>query len=117
LDLAIDVDGKLVGEIQTYEPPDRPLPPAVYELGVALYDPEDRGNGVGTEAVRLLVGWLFRQGAERVQGAAAMTNVPMRRVFEKLGFGEVARIKVEGVAQLLYAISRSDWQCHSGFPE
>lgn len=70
VDLAIEVEGKLVGEIQTYAPTDRQLPPATYDLGVALYDPQDRRRGFGTQAVRLLVGWLFGIGADRVQGAA-----------------------------------------------
>jgi RimJ/RimL family protein N-acetyltransferase len=59
IDLAIEADGRLVGEIQTYRPPDRALPPAVYEIGVSLYDPTDRDKGWGTEAVRLFVDWLF----------------------------------------------------------
>jgi len=86
VDLALEVEGKLVGEIQTYVPTDRHLPPATYELGVALYEPQDRRRGFGTQAVRLLVGWLFGIGADRVQGAAALTNVPMRRGFQKLSF-------------------------------
>ena len=51
IDLGIEVEGGLVGDIQAYQPPDRSLPPAVYEIGVALYDPADRGKGLGTEAV------------------------------------------------------------------
>lgn len=113
VDLANEVEGKLVGEIQTYVPPDRPLPPAVYEFGVALYDPADRGRGVGTEAVRLSVDWLFGRGAARVQGAAAVTNAPMRRVFEKVGFKELDRIEVEGLSELLYALTSSDWERRS----
>jgi hypothetical protein len=31
IDLGIEMDGRLVGDIQTYRPPDRPLPHAVYE--------------------------------------------------------------------------------------
>jgi RimJ/RimL family protein N-acetyltransferase len=117
IDLAIQVEESLVGDIQTYLPSDRLLPPAVFEMGVALYDPARRGKGVGTEAVRLLVGWLFERGAERVQGAAAMTNAPMRRVFEKLGFEVVDTIDVEGVPEHLYAVSRPDWHRRSGSTE
>lgn len=109
MDLAIEADGSLVGEIQTYMPTDRRLPRGTYELGLALYDPTDRGKGFGTEAVGLLVEWLFGVGAERVQGAAALTNSPMRRVFEKLRFKEGARLDVEGISEVLYVISSDDW--------
>jgi RimJ/RimL family protein N-acetyltransferase len=110
IDLAIEADGRLVGEIQTYRPPDRSLPPAVYEIGVSLYDPADRGKGWGTEAMQLLVDWLFRQGAERVQGGTAVTNHPMRRVFDKLGFTVLGTLDVEGVAELLYGATKCEWQ-------
>ena len=107
--MAIETGGRLVGEIQTYVPPDRALSSGVYELGISLYDAADRGKGLGTETVRLFVGWLFERGAERVQGATAPTNAPMRRVFQKLGFGELAALQVEGAPEILYGISRSDW--------
>lgn len=111
--MAIEVEERLVGDIQTYPPSDRPLSPGVYEIGVALYDPADRGKGVGTDVVRLFVDWLFGEGADRVQGAAAVTNAPMRRVFEKLGFRGVGTIDVEGMAELLCAVSRSEWERRS----
>lgn len=110
IELGIEVEGGLVGDIQTYQPPDRSLPPAVFEVGVALYDPADRGKGLGTEAVQLFVGWLFRQGAERVQGGTAVTNSPMRRVFEKLGFTILGTLDVEEVPELLYGVTKSEWQ-------
>ena len=108
--MAIEVDGRLIGEIQTYVLPNRPLDLGVYEFGIALYEPGDRGKGFGTEAVRLFVGWLFLRGARRVQGAAAVTNTPMRRVFQKLGFEEVGPVDVDGVPEILFKISRSEWE-------
>lgn len=111
IDLAIEVEGRLVGDIQTYQPPNRSLPSAVHEIGVALYDPVDRGKGWGTEAIQLFVDWLFRgQGAERVQGGTAVTNHPMRRVFDKLGFTVLGELDVEGVPELLYGVTRSEWE-------
>lgn len=86
LDLAVEAEGRLVGEIDARRPK-RALPPGVFELGIALFDPTDRGRGYGSEAVELLVGYLFRdEAAERIQASTAVSNAAMRRVFEKLGF-------------------------------
>ena len=110
IDLAIEVEGRLVGDIQTYQPPNRSLPPAVYEIGIALYDPVSCGKGLGTETMQLFVDWLFRQGAERVQGGTAVANHPMRRVFDKLGFTVLGELDVEGVPELLYGVTKSEWE-------
>ncbi len=109
IDLAIEVDGRLAGQIQAYRPPGRTLPEGVHEIGVALFDPADQGKGLGTEAVRLFVGWLFEQGAQRVQGGTAVTNKPMRRVFERLGFRVRSTLNVEGVEELLYGVTKAEW--------
>src|SRR5438093_11056031 len=58
VDLAIEVDGRKIGEIQTYVPPGRALPADAFEVGIGIADPSLRGKGYGTEAVRLFVGWL-----------------------------------------------------------
>jgi len=87
LDLGIEVDGRLIGEIQARGHPAQTLPPAVYELGIVVYDRADRGRGHGLEAVALLTGWLFEEaGAARVQAGTAVDNAGMRRVLERLGF-------------------------------
>jgi RimJ/RimL family protein N-acetyltransferase len=109
IDLGIEVDGELIGHIQTYRPRDRSLPHGVYEMGVALWNADDRGKGYGQEAVRLLVAWLFQQGAERVQAGTAKTNRPMRRVLEKLGFTVIGELDVQGVHEALYGVSSFEW--------
>jgi RimJ/RimL family protein N-acetyltransferase len=88
LDLGIEVEGRLVGEIDARQPP-RSMPEGVFELGISLFDVADRGQGLGTEAVRLLTRHLFEtEDAERVQASTWVGNTAMRRVFEKLGFAE-----------------------------
>src|SRR6266542_1934683 len=68
LDLAIEADGRLIGELQARRRPAQTLPPGAVELGIVIHDPADRGRGIGSEAVALLTGWLFRSGeAERAQ--------------------------------------------------
>jgi len=116
LDLAIEVQGRLIGDIQARHPA-HAMPPGVYELGIQIYRLEDQGKGYGTDAVLLLTGWLFeRAGAERVQAGTATGNVAMRRVLEGLGF------TFEGVMRgfmagpsgredfALYGVTRADWQ-------
>jgi RimJ/RimL family protein N-acetyltransferase len=106
LNLAIDRDGGLVGTIQARTSPAQTLPAGVYEIGVILYQPRDRGHGYGAEAVDLLTTWLFESGkAERVQAGTAADNTAMRAVLERLGF------QLEGVMRGYGAMSdgtRSD---------
>jgi [ribosomal protein S5]-alanine N-acetyltransferase len=116
LRLAIEVDGRLVGEIDARCPPEA-FPPGVVELGIELYDGADRGRGHGGEAVRQLVERLFaREGAARVQASTAPGNAAMRRVLEKLGFTEEGTLRGfmptrEGREDyVLYALTRSDWK-------
>ena len=115
LRLAIDVDGRLVGEIDARCPPEA-FPPGVYELGIELYDEADRGCGHGAEAVRQLVERLFtRDGAERVQASTAPGNAAMRGVLEKLGFSYEGTLRGFMPARggredyVLYALTRADW--------
>jgi RimJ/RimL family protein N-acetyltransferase len=113
LDLGIEVDGRLVGQIEARRAPGF-VPPGVFELGLGLFGPE-RGRGYGSEAIALLTEHLFEaEDAARVQAGTLVDNAAMRRVFEKLGFTE------EGVMRdflpsgdgrgdcVLYAITRRD---------
>src|SRR5437870_12906494 len=71
LDLAIEADGRLIGELQARRRPAQTLPPGAGELGVVIHAPADRGRGIGSEAVAHLTGWPFRgRGAERGQRRA-----------------------------------------------
>jgi RimJ/RimL family protein N-acetyltransferase len=88
LDLGIEEQERLVGEIDARQPP-RSMPQGVYELGISLFETTDRGRGLGTEAVRLLTRYLFEnEDADRVQASTWVENHAMRRVFAKLGFLE-----------------------------
>ena len=110
LDLAIEADGLLVGEIGTYLPPNRTLPLRWFELGIGLFDEASRGKGHGTEAVVLFLDWLFEEaGATRVQAATIPGNAAMRRVLEKLGFVADRNIKEGGTEFIVYAVTRGRW--------
>ncbi|HEX5449672.1 MAG TPA: GNAT family protein [Gaiellaceae bacterium] len=84
LDLAIESDGRLAGSIEA-RTSQTALPPGVCELGIEL-EIRERGRGLGAEAIELLTDWLLDNGFERVQASTDVTNAPMRRVFEKLGW-------------------------------
>ena len=108
LDLAIEVDGSVVGDVQTQVP--HPLPPGVFQVGIGLFTAEDRGKGHGTEALSLLVDWLFgTRGARSIQGGTLPSNTAMRAVFDRLGFVEREPILVFGERHLLYVIERDEW--------
>ncbi|HYX88211.1 MAG TPA: GNAT family protein [Gaiellaceae bacterium] len=114
LDLGIESDGRLVGEIDARHPP-RSMPEGVFELGISLFDVHDRGRGLGTDAIRLLTRHLFdREGARRVQASTWVENRAMRRVFEKLGFVEEGVLRAYMPSErgrddyVLYAITRDD---------
>jgi [ribosomal protein S5]-alanine N-acetyltransferase len=116
LRLAIDVDGRLVGEVDARCPANA-LPPGVFEVGIELYDDADHGRGYGAEAVRQMVDRLFeREGAERVQASTAVDNRAMRRVLEKLGFvfeGTLRGFMPNPKGRddyVLYAVTRGDWR-------
>ncbi len=114
---AIEADGRLVGDAQGRSSEDA-MPPGVWEIGIELYDDDDRGRGFGREAVALLASHLFElEGAIRVQATTDLENASMRRVLEVLGF------EIEGVLRgfmpdpggrprdyAMYGMTRSDWE-------
>jgi RimJ/RimL family protein N-acetyltransferase len=105
LDLAVVVDGQVVGDLGG-RVGRRMLPPGVCELGVELWE-ERRGAGIGTEAIGLLTEWLHGNGFPRVQGGTDVRNAPMRRVFEKLGYeleGTMRSFMPDGDARADYVL-------------
>lgn len=87
LDLAVVVDGDVVGDVQARRDPAY-APPGVFDLGIGLFSSR-RGRGVGTTAIRLLTAFLFdEEHAIRVTLSTDLDNAPMRRVAEKAGFTE-----------------------------
>ncbi len=100
LDLGIEREGRLVGLIGARTAPQKCLPAGVFEIGVVLFLPRDRGKGYGREAVELLTRWLFDvAGAERVQAGTDARNGAMRSVLERLGF------RLEGIMRSYGAVS------------
>lgn len=108
LDLAIEVEGRCIGEIQTYLPPDRTIPPGAFEVGIVIYARSMRGRGYGTEAVRLLVDWLFAEAhATRVHMPTVPDNIAMRTVLERLGFATERTIQEIDHEFVFYVLTRA----------
>jgi RimJ/RimL family protein N-acetyltransferase len=90
--------------------------PSAIEIGIALF-PEYRGRGIGTEAQRQLVDYLFATTpVHRVQAGTETANVAEQRALERVGF------RREGVQRglyfragewrdsLMYGLVRDDWK-------
>jgi [ribosomal protein S5]-alanine N-acetyltransferase len=115
LDLGIEADGRLVGDI-TARNPKNAFPPGVFEIGITVFEDTDRGQGYGRKATELMTSLLFDEhGAGRVQATTAVGNAAMRRVLETLGFAQEGTMRAfmpgpdgrEDYA--LYAVTREDW--------
>jgi ribosomal-protein-alanine N-acetyltransferase len=79
-----DLDGRIVGHIEFF-------PPVgywdAYELSYQLYDEDFAGHGYTTEAVQLLVDYLFAtKKKHRIQLVIVPANTASRRIAEKCGF-------------------------------
>jgi RimJ/RimL family protein N-acetyltransferase len=62
------------------------------ELGIYIGDPECRGKGYGTEAVRLMLGFAFRMlGLQNVMLRVYEYNEAAIRVYGRAGFREFGR--------------------------
>lgn len=60
---------------------------ATGRLGVLIGEPADRGKGLGTEAVKVLLGYAFDYlGLRRVNLAVLASNPAAIHIYEKLGF-------------------------------
>lgn len=116
LDLAIEFEGRLVGEIGTYgEVPERAAREGVYFFGIGLFSPDDRGKGLGTDATRAMRDWLFRDaGAARIETATAVSNAPMRGVFDRLGFSFDGVERRWDVDWANYSADRDRWDPVAG---
>lgn len=109
LDLAIDLNDTCIGRIQTFVPPSHPLPPGVFMIGIGLREHE-RGKGHGREALALLTDWLFEHAAAvRIESPTDPANIPMRRVFEHVGWKLVGTYNEFDREWVMYAITREQW--------
>jgi RimJ/RimL family protein N-acetyltransferase len=101
--LAIEADGRLVGEVQARGNRSQLLPPRVFELGIELYDQGDRGKGIGRATVSEITRHLFdEEHANRVQLSTDVDNLAMRRAAEHAGF------RFEGVMRGFWPVTHGE---------
>ncbi len=122
LDLAVTDrgTGELLGEVVLYE-----WDPAARGCTFrTLIGSRGRGRGVGTEAIRLVVGYGFEElGLHRIQLEAYRHNHRALRVYQKVGFlvegvrRETEMRDGEWVDEVLMAILDREWAAHRGNSE
>jgi RimJ/RimL family protein N-acetyltransferase len=101
--LAIEADGRLVGELQARGNRSQLLPPRVFELGIEVYEPADRGKGIGRMALAEIARYLFEdEHANRVQLSTDVDNGAMRGAAEAAGF------RFEGVMRGFWPVSEGE---------
>ncbi|MEU2611177.1 GNAT family protein [Micromonospora sp. NPDC007271] len=88
-----------------------------------LIGPAGRDRGLGTEAVRLIVGYGFEQlGLHRISLEVFAFNPRARRVYEKVGFvaeGTLRQVLRDGddwVDATVMSILAPEWAAHRGYP-
>ncbi len=89
----------------------------LFEIGYGT-KPDERRRGYTTEAVRLLVDYLFTtlREIERIESVTDVDNVPSRRVLEKNGFkreGELRKRffnKGQYRNDYMYSLLREEWK-------
>ena len=88
----------------------------VWEIGYALIRSE-RGKGYGTEAVKIMVDYLFlSRDIVRVQAHTDVRNLASQKVLEKAGFRKEGIVRkstfVRGAWRdnFLYSILREEWK-------
>jgi [ribosomal protein S5]-alanine N-acetyltransferase len=108
----LDASDRIVGHVEFF----RAVPYwDAYELSYQLYDPADAGRGYMTEAVRLLVDYLFEtKPRHRIHLVILPDNAASRRIAEKCGFTLEATLREpffhrgKNVDVLMYSLLRTD---------
>jgi RimJ/RimL family protein N-acetyltransferase len=81
----MEADGEPIGMATLYD-----FRKGGCELGIKIGPDDLRGRGIASEAVSLLVGYVFDSlGLDNVRGSTLSHNHRMQRVFEKNGFEKV----------------------------
>jgi RimJ/RimL family protein N-acetyltransferase len=107
-------DGSKIGYICHFtlvHPAGRPL-----EIGYSLV-PNERGKGYGTEAVEIMVDYLFlSKGIMRVQACTDARNLASQKALEKAGFKKEGTMRKYLFSRgelrdaCLYSILREEWK-------
>ncbi len=87
------------------------------EIGFQIFSKEDRGRGYATEAVKLLLKFLFSsKNIERIQATTHVENVSSQKVLENNGFIREGELRCSLYRNgkyhntYIYSILRRDWE-------
>ncbi len=104
-------DGAKIGVVNTF-----PAAGGLLEIGFTMI-PSERGKGYGTEAVQILVDYLFlSRDLVRIQAFTELGNMASQRLLDKVGFKREGTIRksmfIRGKWKdlLLYSILREEWR-------
>jgi len=87
------------------------------ELGIELY-PQYRGQGLGTDAIRLLLRILFdRESLDTVYLRVYANNHDARRAYERVGFRYVRTVRWPLIGLVRYLVMEIERQEFSWVPE
>jgi len=91
-------------------------PSNLLEIGYAVV-PSERGKGYGTEAIQLMVDYLFlSQDIIRIQASTDVRNMASQKVLEKNGFKKEGVLRKSYYARgtwtdgYVYSILREEWK-------
>ena len=86
------------------------------EIGYTLV-PSERGKGYGTEALEIMVDYLFlSKDAMRIQAQTDQRNVASQKILEKVGFKKEGTLRKnffmrgEWTDDYIYSILREEWK-------
>jgi len=114
--VALRATGQLIGDCAAMTRADDPRQ---CEIGFTIAPPY-QGRGYATEAVRLLVGYLFARGKHRITACCDARNAASAAVLERLAMRREGHLrqstwaKGEWTDDLLYALLHDEWQTGRG---
>ena len=118
--LIIEADGRPVGDINLFHIEPRNSNAAV---GMSIWRAEDRGRGYGSDAMRAMLAWAFRQmNLHRVELSVDPANAQAIAVYRKAGFVEEGRRReahfTDGAYtdDLMMGILRRDFEAQANTP-
>jgi RimJ/RimL family protein N-acetyltransferase len=86
-------------------------------MGISLFDPAVRGQGIGTQALELWTGYLFAcTDWARLDFATWSGNLGMMQVGRKLGFTQEGRFRKARIVRgeyfdsVVYGVLREEWE-------
>jgi aminoglycoside 6'-N-acetyltransferase len=110
----MELDGRPIGYIQSYDPhledenPYQDQPTGTLGIDQFIGEPELLGKGHGTQLIAEFVEMLLEEGAPRVIIDPDPANAVAIRVYEKVGFQPIGRRQTEHGEVLLMAIDNEE---------